>query len=81
MQALSSLPNLRTLNLFATKVTDRGIEALQRTRSLRELFAWQTQVTDAGLASFRRARSDLRVVHAPALPAPAEAAPVKRRRR
>jgi len=49
------LANLEYLNLYGTKVTDAGLEALKGLKNLKKLYVWQTGVTDAGAAKLTAA--------------------------
>jgi Leucine-rich repeat (LRR) protein len=54
---LSALPNLKDLNLQATKITDAGLVKLTGLRQLHRLNLIQTQVTAAGVAQLRGMKS------------------------
>ena len=48
---LKGLPNLKTLDLGSTKVTDAGLAKLKPLANLSTLVLTSTAVTDAGLAT------------------------------
>jgi hypothetical protein len=49
------LPRLRALNLYGTRVSDKGLMALHGCRNLEVLYLWQTQVTAPGVAALQNA--------------------------
>ncbi|WP_345682305.1 redoxin domain-containing protein [Novipirellula caenicola] len=51
MAAIAALPNLHSIGLDHTGVTDAGLETLSRSSSLRAIHAGFTQVTDSGIAN------------------------------
>ena len=59
--ALAALPELQTIGLRFTGVTDAGLESLSKSKSLQAVYALNTRITDAGLAALARLR-DLRAL-------------------
>jgi hypothetical protein len=55
------LQQLEYLNLYATRVSDTGLESLAALKGLRTLYVWQTRVSDRGLERLRSALPRLRV--------------------
>jgi Leucine-rich repeat (LRR) protein len=53
-ESLEGLPNLQTLNLSGTKITDVGLTALKHLRSLRDLGLHRTHVSDEGVNGLRK---------------------------
>jgi hypothetical protein len=51
---LAKLTELRELDLWAARVTDKGVDALLPLQELRRLQLSQTQITDAGLERLQR---------------------------
>lgn len=80
--AVTACKELRSLNLFGTKVGDYGMAALTQLQHLQDVYVWQTEVSPAAAVRLKEARPDVRVVVAPDLPEPnAEIAGGNRRRR
>ncbi len=65
------LPYLDYLNLYATSITDEGLQHLTGLPRLRALYLWQTEVTPAGAERLRAALPDLDVNLGVAMPAEA----------
>jgi hypothetical protein len=49
------------LNLYATGVTDAGMEQLKNLRALKRLYLWQTKVTAQGAEKLQRALPGLEI--------------------
>lgn len=43
---------MESLNLYATQISDSGLEHLAKLPNLRRLYAWDTQVTKDGASMF-----------------------------
>jgi Leucine-rich repeat (LRR) protein len=56
------LPNLDTLTLAGTRVTDRGLAHLKRLTKLSSLNLSGTQVTDTGVKKLMQALPSLRII-------------------
>ncbi len=79
--ALAACKELRSLNVFGTKVSDYGMAALAGLSHLEHLYVWQTEVSPQAVLRLREAVAGVRVVVAPDLPEPmADAAAARRRR-
>ncbi|HJT30571.1 MAG TPA: redoxin family protein, partial [Pirellulales bacterium] len=61
MAAVAALPELQTVGLRFTGVTDAGLESLSKSKSIQAIYALNTRITDAGLAAVTRLR-DLRAL-------------------
>ncbi|WP_442481720.1 redoxin domain-containing protein [Aeoliella sp. SH292] len=51
MKAVAELPELQTIGINHTAVTDAGLELLARSTSLQAVYAGRTQISDSGLAA------------------------------
>ena len=56
LKKLENLPDLETLNLSGTKITDAGLELLAKLPELKKLIIEGTQVTAEAADNFRDAR-------------------------
>ena len=56
------LPNLRTLSLAGTDVTDAGLAHLAGLPNLKTLYLGDTQVTDVGVAKLKMALPNVVIV-------------------
>ena len=79
--ALAACKELRSVNLFGTKVGDYGMAALAACKHLEHVYVWQTDVSPGATLRLREAVPDVRVVVAPDLPEPMTDAPAGRNRR
>jgi hypothetical protein len=74
MRRLTLLKELRTLNLYNTRVTDGCIESLLRIPSLQTVYFWKSNVTPGGakrlLKRMKKRHAKARVVLNPGLPKP-----------
>ena len=61
-QGIKDLKNLAYLNLYATAVTDAGLDSLKSLTNLRHLYLWQTKVTEAGVKKLKAAMPNLEIV-------------------
>ncbi len=61
MPAMAALPELQTIGLRHTGLTDAGLESLSKSKTLQAVYALNTRITDAGLAALTRL-PDLRVL-------------------
>ncbi|MEM6646119.1 MAG: c-type cytochrome domain-containing protein [Bacteroidota bacterium] len=55
------LPNLTSLNLYGTGVTDQAVPVLAGMRSLRAVYLWQSAITMEGAARLRSDRPEMTV--------------------
>ncbi|MCA8964956.1 MAG: hypothetical protein H6838_16360 [Planctomycetes bacterium] len=79
--ALTACKELRSINLFGTRVGDYGMAALASCKHLDDVYVWQTEVSPSAALRLREALPDVRVVVAPDLPEPmAEGGGAKKRR-
>jgi hypothetical protein len=53
LECLNHLPQLHTLSLWNSRVTDAGLERLEGLRQLRNLHLGDTEITDAGLVHLK----------------------------
>lgn len=79
--AVIACKELRSINLFGTKVGDYGMASLAKLTHLSDVYVWQTEVSPAAAVRLKEALPDVRVVVAPDLPEPAEVAGGGGRRR
>ncbi len=79
--ALAACKELRSINLFGTKVGDYGMAALASCKHLGDVYVWQTEVSPNAALRLREALPEVRVVVAPDLPEPMTEAGGGRRRR
>lgn len=61
MPAVAALPELQTIGLRFTGVTDAGLESLSKSNSIQAVYGLNTRITDAGLAALTRL-SELRAL-------------------
>ena len=52
---MKNLSELTYLNVYSTKVTDKGLASLGGLKKLKNVYLWQTAVTDAGAAELAKA--------------------------
>ena len=72
---------LRSVNLFDTRVGDYALVAFAGLKQLEQLYLWKTEVTAKAVVRLREQNKDLRVVFAPDLPDAMAEEPARRRRR
>jgi hypothetical protein len=65
LAALQNMPNLRTLDLNETDLTDAGLDEIAKIKSLRNLSVAFTKVTEAGLQKLAEARPNIAVSGGP----------------
>jgi hypothetical protein len=61
VEALTSLKDLRELNLSCTRITDAALTSLKQLPKLRSLMLWKVRVSEGALKKFRRARPKCKV--------------------
>jgi hypothetical protein len=61
MQHLLGLANLEYLNLYGTKVGDKGLKQLAGLKKLKSLYLWNTEVSESGVKNFSKALPGARV--------------------
>ena len=63
--ALLALPNLTSINLVGTGITDAGALQLAKLTRLRAVYLWQTKVTPAGATALRAALPEATILLGP----------------
>ena len=58
---MEKLKYLEYLNLFGTKITDKGITELSGLKNLRKLYVWQTGVSKEGIHQLLKSLPELEV--------------------
>ena len=56
------LENLRYLNVYATKVSDAGLEHIKGLKNLKRLLVWQSQVTPDGMAKLKESLPECTII-------------------
>jgi hypothetical protein len=62
MSVVAGFPDVRTLDISGTRVTDGGLEHLARMDQLEVLIIKNTRITDAGIAKLQKALPDLQII-------------------
>jgi hypothetical protein len=59
---LLSLPQLHTLNLVGTKITEQGLAQLSEMPGLKTLYIGQTAISDSAVSLIQKKRKDLTLI-------------------
>ena len=62
LDVLAGLPNLESLNLYGTQVTNDGVAKLAGLPKLKKLYLWQTKVDQAGIDALKAKLPECEVV-------------------